>query len=182
MAADEKPKWVSDIAVDLSRTFSTWVHGSTAGRKRALYEVASERAKDGDECLRKVLGSYALYNPGLGYTQGMSYIVAMLLLYNPPREAFQLLVNLLDKSMLMCMFEMDHVRMQNYWNYYDDLMKRNLPQLKARFDDLGIGPFQYLMDWFFTLFSRTVPLELSSMLCTTPPPPFRRQDLVLHKL
>jgi hypothetical protein len=29
---------------------------------------------------------------------------------------------------------------------------------------MGISPNQYLMDWFFTVFSRTVPLELSSML------------------
>ena len=63
MQADEsvaKPQWVSDIAVDLNRTFSSWVSGSTAGRKRALYEVAMERAEDGDDCLRKVLGSYAV--------------------------------------------------------------------------------------------------------------------------
>ena len=40
--------------------FRSWVSGSTAGRKRALYEVAMERAEDGDDCLRKVLGSYAV--------------------------------------------------------------------------------------------------------------------------
>lgn len=36
----------------------------------------------------------------------MSYIVAMLLLYTEPREAFFLLANLLDKSLLKSMFRM----------------------------------------------------------------------------
>ena len=55
---------------------------------RALYDVASERAKDGDECLRRVLGAYALHNPALGYTQGMSSYAAVLLLYMSEEDAF----------------------------------------------------------------------------------------------
>ena len=103
----EKPVWIDLIAVDLQRTFSKWIADTTSGRKRALYDVASIRAKDGDECLRRVLGAYAVYNPELGYTQGMSFIVAMLLLYVDPEEAFNLLVNLLYKSLLMHMFKME---------------------------------------------------------------------------
>ena len=87
-ADDAKPEWIDLIAVDLKRTFSKWIADTTSGRHRALYDVASERAKDGDECLRRVLGAYALHNPALGYTQGMSFIVAMLLLYTEPEEAF----------------------------------------------------------------------------------------------
>ena len=78
-----------------------------------------------------MLGAYALYNPALGYTQGMSFIVAMLLLYVEPEEAFEMLVNLLDKSLLMSMFKMDHERMQQYWEIYDGLLEKNLPRLHA---------------------------------------------------
>jgi hypothetical protein len=46
----------------------------------------------------------------LGYTQGMSYIVAMLLLYTDPTESFILLANLLKKSLLMSMFKMDYTK------------------------------------------------------------------------
>ena len=45
----EKPTWVAQIEVDLQRTFSKWLADTTGGRKRALYDVAIARAKDGDE-------------------------------------------------------------------------------------------------------------------------------------
>ena len=73
-------------------------------------------------------------------------------------------MNLLDKSLLKSIFAMDHDRMQQYWEVYDALLAKRLPKLHAHLTELGISPNQYLMDWFFTVFSRTVPLELSSML------------------
>ena len=122
----------------------------------------------------------------------------------------QMLVNLLDKSLLMSMFKMDMEKMQQYWDIYDQLLEKNLPRLHAHLTEMGISPNQYrnhtsnphynpisrvrsltdpsrrvterfcvtsashisltdsfvfsVMDWFFTVFSRTVPLELSSML------------------
>ena len=152
----EKPVWIDLIAVDLQRTFSKWIADTTGGRKRALYDVAAIRAKDGDECLRRVLGAYALHNPELGYTQGMSFIVAMLLLYVEPEEAFNLLVNLLDKSLLMHMFKMDHERMQLYWDVYDQLLAKSLPRLHAHLDKMGISPNQYLMDCKFKVATAAV--------------------------
>jgi hypothetical protein len=83
--------------------------------------------------------------------------------------------NLLDKSLLFTMFQMDFGKLDAYWSLYEELLKRNLPKLWQHFTDMGVTPHQYLMDWFFTVFSRTVPLELSSMLwdhfgaCCSPP-------------
>jgi hypothetical protein len=102
--------WIGLIQTDLNRTFSHWVTGLHHRARSGVYDIARERTKDGDACLRRVLGCYALHNPDLGYTQGMSYIVAMLLLYTDPTESFILLANLLKKSLLMSMFKMDYTK------------------------------------------------------------------------
>ena len=41
-----------------------------------------------------------------------------------------------------------------YWEVYDQLLQDSLPDLHRMFSDEGVTPHQYLMDWFFTVFSR----------------------------
>ena len=54
-------------------------------------------------------------------------------------------MNLLDKSLLKSMFAMDHERMQQYWEVYDNLLAKRLPKLHAHLTELGISPNQYLL-------------------------------------
>ncbi len=44
----------------------------------------SESGSDGQNNLRNVLQSYAVYNPELGYCQGMGMLVGLLLMRMPP--------------------------------------------------------------------------------------------------
>jgi len=94
----------------------------------------------------------------------MSYLVAMLLLYTEPCYAFIALANRLEHSLLLCLFRMQHDQIALYWEVYDQLLQDSLPDLHRMFSDEGVTPHQYLMDWFFTVFSRTVPLACSSVL------------------
>ena len=53
---------------------------------------------EGQANLRKVLRAYALYNPELGYCQGMGMLVGLLLMRMPPQVTFIHLGCLLDAS------------------------------------------------------------------------------------
>jgi hypothetical protein len=62
--------------------------------------------------LEHVLQAYAMFRPDVGYVQGMSYIVGMLLLYMETElEAFQCLANLLGRRS-----NMDFYRLQKVFN------------------------------------------------------------------
>jgi hypothetical protein len=58
----------------------------------------------GREILFNILVSYSRLNPTVGYCQGMSYIVAILLMHNNEEDAFWSLVSLLSSPnyMLNC--------------------------------------------------------------------------------
>lgn len=49
----------------------------------------------GQDCLRRVLRAYSLYDEEVGYCQGMGFIVAMFLTYVGEEEAFWMLVKIM---------------------------------------------------------------------------------------
>jgi hypothetical protein len=50
----------------------------------------------GQQQLRMVLQAYAMYNPTLGYCQGMGMIVGLLLMRMSPQQTFSILIQLLQ--------------------------------------------------------------------------------------
>ncbi len=71
-----------DIIRDVSRTYPHHIH-------------FCQRHGLGQRQLFRVLKAYALYDPVVGYVQGMAYIAAIFLMYMGEEEAFWLLVALL---------------------------------------------------------------------------------------
>jgi len=73
------------IEKDLGRTFprhrmfARSGEGGGGGGEGGGSEESAGRAR-----LRRVLRAYAAYDPHVGYCQGMSFFVAMFLLYRPP--------------------------------------------------------------------------------------------------
>ena len=71
-----------DIIRDVSRTYPQHIH-------------YCQRHGLGQQQLFRVLKAYALYDPLVGYVQGMAYIAAIFLMYMDEEESFWLLVALL---------------------------------------------------------------------------------------
>lgn len=57
------------------------------------------------ENLTKLLEAYVMLRPDVGYSQGMSFLGAMLLLYMEPHNAFISFVNILNQSRLLYFFQ-----------------------------------------------------------------------------
>jgi len=112
--------------------------------------------------IRKTLETYARYRPDVGYVQGMSYLAAVLLLYNDTYSTFQCFTNLIDTHFFRSLFKMEVKQILRHMKVYELLFSYNLPKLYLRFQHMTISPEQYLLDWFLTLFSKSLPIPIAS--------------------
>ncbi|KAF0040921.1 hypothetical protein F2P81_006819 [Scophthalmus maximus] len=108
------------IALDLQRSFPT--HRSLMGDR--------PEAIEGQAKLFRVLIAYAKYNPQVGYSQGMSYIAAVLLMQLGEEEAFWALAALLDKPKYLTeLFDLSLTKVQHQVKVFDQFLKHRKPTL-----------------------------------------------------
>ncbi|XP_051918353.1 TBC1 domain family member 14 isoform X1 [Hippocampus zosterae] len=114
------------------------------------------------DVLHSILGAYTCYRPDVGYVQGMSFIAAVLILNLDTADAFVAFANLLNKPCQMAFFRVDHSLMLTYFAAFEVFFEENLPKLFAHFKKNNLTPDIYLIDWIFTLYSKSLPLDLAS--------------------
>ncbi|XP_075898871.1 uncharacterized protein LOC142899250 [Nelusetta ayraudi] len=132
------------IALDLQRSFPT--HRSLMGD--------SPEAIEGQAKLFRVLLAYAKYSPLVGYSQGMSYIAAVLLMQFGEEEAFWALTALLDKPKYLAeLFDLSLTKVQHQVKVFDQFLKHRKPKLSQHLESVGVSSLHFVMPWFLTLFS-----------------------------
>eukprot|EP01135_Chromosphaera_perkinsii_P004886 Nk52_evm6s303 gene=Nk52_evmTU6s303 len=136
------------IELDLSRTFPS-------------LGVFQEGGPYHDQ-LKSVLQAYVCYRPDIGYVQGMSFIASMLLLNMEFMDAFKCIANLLNRPILIAFFSMKTELIQPYVGVFNSLLESELPDIHKKFQILGISSSLFLYEWFLTLFSKPLPLEVVS--------------------
>nr|XP_019959712.1 PREDICTED: EVI5-like protein [Paralichthys olivaceus] len=132
------------IALDLQRSFPT--HRSLMGE--------SPEAIEGQAKLFRVLIAYGKYNPQVGYSQGMSYIAAVLLMQLGEEEAFWALTALLDKPKYLAeLFDLSLSKVQHQVKVFDQFLKHRKPKLSQHLESVGVLSVHFVMPWFLTLFT-----------------------------
>ncbi|KAL6107288.1 uncharacterized protein ACO6RY_10958 [Pungitius sinensis] len=132
------------IALDLQRSFPT--HRSLMGD--------SPEAIEGQAKLFRVLIAYAKYSPQVGYSQGMSYLAAVLLMQLGEEEAFWALTALLDKPKYLTeLFDFNLTRVQHQVKVFDQFLKHRKPQLSQHLESVGVSSVHFVTPWFLTLFT-----------------------------
>ncbi|GJD11080.1 TBC1 domain family member 12 [Galdieria sulphuraria] len=119
------------INLDLPRTFP----------ELAFFHVESSPLQ---AQLRELLEAYVCFRPDIGYTQGMSYLAAGLLLYMDGCDAFISFCNLLHRSCFIAFFSMKMPDVQIYLQTHQRLFKSELPALYEHFDKIRIEPEMYM--------------------------------------
>ncbi|TFY83696.1 hypothetical protein EWM64_g309 [Hericium alpestre] len=114
----------------------------------------------GQENLFNVLKAYSIYDPQVGYCQGLPFIVAVLLLNMPDEEAFCLLVRLMHSYDLRGHFLPEMPKLQLRMFQFDRLIEDLLPVLNVHFLRQGIKSSMFCSQWFLTLFSYRFPLDI----------------------
>uniref|UniRef100_A0AAR2KKV2 Rab-GAP TBC domain-containing protein n=1 Tax=Pygocentrus nattereri TaxID=42514 RepID=A0AAR2KKV2_PYGNA len=135
------------IKLDISRTFPSLFIFQKGGPYHDL--------------LHSVLGAYTCYRPDVGYVQGMSFIAAVLILNMEEADAFIAFANLLNKPCQMAFFRVDHELMLKYFAAFQVFFEENLPRLFSHFQSSNLTPDLYLIDWIFTLYSKSLPLDVA---------------------
>ncbi|XP_036024205.1 TBC1 domain family member 12 isoform X1 [Onychomys torridus] len=135
------------IKLDISRTFPS------------LYIF--QKGGPYHDVLHSILGAYTCYRPDVGYVQGMSFIAAVLILNLEEADAFIAFANLLNKPCQLAFFRVDHSMMLKYFATFEVFFEENLSKLFLHFKSYSLTPDIYLIDWIFTLYSKSLPLDLA---------------------
>lgn len=130
------------------------------GRTFPQHEFFTDGQGIGQENLFNVLKAYSIYDPQVGYCQGLPFVVAILLLNMPDEEAFCLLVRLMYSYDLRGHFLPEMPKLQLRLFQFDRLVEELLPVLHVHFLREGVKSSMYCSQWFLTLFSYRLPLDI----------------------
>ncbi|KAI0305591.1 rab-GTPase-TBC domain-containing protein [Multifurca ochricompacta] len=128
------------------------------GRTFPQHEFFTDGHGIGQENLFNVLKAYSIYDPQVGYCQGLPFVVAVLLLNMPDEEAFCLLVRLMYSYDLRGHFLPEMPKLQLH--LFDRLIEELLPVLHVHFLRQGVKSSMFCSQWFLTLFSYRFPLDI----------------------
>ncbi|KAK3353601.1 rab-GTPase-TBC domain-containing protein [Lasiosphaeria hispida] len=129
------------------------------GRSFPGVDMFRDPEGDGQRMLGRVLKCFSLYDTKIGYCQGLAFLVGPLLMHMRDKQAFCVLVRLMENYDLRHCFVPDlsglHVRIYQF----RELLRQHLPILSAHLDDLQVEP-AYVSQWFLSFFAVTCPLPM----------------------
>ncbi|KAE9288467.1 hypothetical protein PF001_g20502 [Phytophthora fragariae] len=135
-------------STEATRQIDVDLHRTVADEDKELWTEEKSRM------MRRILVAYSFYNPGLGYCQGLNYIVARSLQHLSEEESFYLLIAIVRlvpddyyTSMLGLVVD-QHV--------FADLVRLQYPEISEHLTDLGGSGMELSLactEWFLTLFA-----------------------------
>ncbi|TPX59646.1 hypothetical protein SpCBS45565_g07692 [Spizellomyces sp. 'palustris'] len=134
------------IQRDLARTFPK-------------HERFQEPGGPGQESLFNIIKAYSLYDPEIGYCQGIAFVVGALLLNMPDEEAFCVLVRLMKDYKLRELYTPQMVGLQLRLYQYDELLEEQFPAVAKHLEEQEVKSTMYASQWFMTMFAYRFPLS-----------------------
>jgi hypothetical protein len=142
-----KPDDTHLIPLDLMRTLNTL---------QLRYE---------ESLLSDVLNIFAQYRPDVGYVQGMAYLNGIMLIHLSPVKTFQLFANLvISWELLFRFYTFDVPAIHANYDIFTKLLKKKLPRVLRKFQELEITPDMFFLEWVYTLFARCFSQKTVSQL------------------
>lgn len=126
---------------------------------RTSFFTNVDALKKGEE-LYSVIKAYSLFDPDVGYTQGMVFIAVPLIMNMTEAECFCLLVALMKEYGLRDLFAPDMHGLHLLLHQFDLLLAHSLPQLYNHLIRQGVRSLMYASQWFLTFFSYKFPLDV----------------------
>ncbi|OII72021.1 TBC domain-containing protein [Cryptosporidium ubiquitum] len=135
-----------DIYRDISRTFP----------RHCLFR---DRNNHGQNSLFSVLRAYSLYNPDVGYCQGMGFIVGVLLMYMSEEDSFYMLISILDKYKFSGLYLPGLPLLNTHLEKLKKIFKKRIPNLYNHFRNENVDETMYASQWFMTIFAYSFNLD-----------------------
>ncbi|CAF0735759.1 unnamed protein product [Adineta ricciae] len=114
------------------------------------------------EYLELLLCIYVYFCPEIGYVQGQAFLAAMFLLNLDLYDSFICFSNLMHRSYFQTFYRFNN--MEKYLELFNQLLNFHLPKLSAHFIEMSIEPNCFALDWFFTIYSKSLPLDVVSRI------------------
>ena len=143
----DKEKSINLIDLDIERTFSSlgvFKHESQLGNS-----------------LREILRIFVVARPDIGYVQGLSYIAGTLLLQMDKFASFVCFMNIILSPNILPFYRLDEINIKKRLDIFSEIFNLNLPKLYLHFQENEVFPEHYLLEWFMTLFTRNLNIELA---------------------
>lgn len=137
--------WADKITLDLHRTFPD-----------NILFMTDEGS--GQASLLRVLLAYSAYDPGVGYCQGMAFVVALFLMYMSEAQAFATLVSISQTRpgfAFAGLWEPGFPLINVFFHHLTRLLEDHAPDLAQHLEAESVHPSLYATGWFMTLFSNS---------------------------
>ncbi|ETI48155.1 hypothetical protein F443_07780 [Phytophthora nicotianae P1569] len=104
--------------------------------------------------LRRVLRAYVVYNPRVGYCQGMGFLVRLLAeVAEDEADIFWLFVGFSEPENDRNLYEPGMAVLQPYLSKFEVLFSTHMPELYTHFQNEGVHVATFCTRWFLTFFS-----------------------------
>ena len=143
----DKEKSISLIDLDIERTFYNL----------GYFKNNSPESED----LREILRAFVISRPDIGYVQGLSYLAATLILNMDKFQSFICLMNITLNPAILPFYILDETKIKERLDLFLEIFYCNLPRLYNHFMNLDIIPEHFIIEWFMTIYSRTLNIELT---------------------
>jgi hypothetical protein len=143
----DKEKSISLIDLDIGRTFSSL----------GVFKNESQLGNN----LKEILRIFVVARPDIGYVQGLSYIAGTLLLQMDKFTSFVCFMNIILSPNILPFYRLDENNIKLRLELFNEIFKLNLPELYNHLQENEIFPEHYLLEWFMTLFTRNLKIELA---------------------
>ena len=102
--------------------------------------------------LYRIMTSYFVYDPELGYTQGMNLLVGALLMHCEESVAFWLFITLIEDYEMREVFKDSYSGVQQHCHVIKHLIDIYLPKVSQHFEFLGVEVEMFASSWILSLF------------------------------
>lgn len=129
------------------------------GRSFPAVDMFRDAHGEGQRMLGRVLRAFSLYDQEVGYCQGLGFLTGPLLMHMGEKDAFCVLVRLMENYDLQSCFlpNLSGLHLRIY--QFSKLLAQHRPVLSAHLASLQVEA-AYLSQWFLSFFAVTCPLPI----------------------
>ncbi|KAJ8552398.1 hypothetical protein ON010_g10147 [Phytophthora cinnamomi] len=127
---------------------------STDSHDTPAVSSSNTRNPDLEAKIRRVLRAYVVYNPRVGYCQGMGFLVRLLAeVAVDEADIFWLFVGFSEPENDRNLYEPGMAVLQPYLSKFELLFSTHMPELYTHFQTEGVHVATFCTRWFLTFFS-----------------------------
>jgi len=127
------------------------------------HRLFAKRYGHGQIMLYNVLKAYSVYNPNLGYTQGMSILAALLLMYMEEEDAFWTFATVMKhpKHLMEATFAEGLPRLAESFYVHERLLSKHMGKLFAHMNEHSVLTSAYATRWYMQVMIGILPWDVA---------------------